>query len=93
MSEVESTRALPLAERANRVSLTIRRLGSSSCLALVRMLEAGEMPAQAIAAALGITQPACGQHLSHLRHARLVERSRRGRDVFYEPTDRGRVLA
>jgi len=64
-----------------------------SCLAspvrvrLIEQLMAGEACVHDLVDALGLPQPLVSQHLRVLRAARLVTRSRRGREMAYALAD------
>jgi DNA-binding transcriptional ArsR family regulator len=58
-------------------------LTDPSRLALLNALRDGEMRVTDLAASTGLSQPNVSKHLSCLRGCGLVERDRRGREVFY----------
>lgn len=52
-------------------------------LAILKLLEAGEMSVTVMADALAISQSSLSQHLSKLRAAKLVQTRRDAQTVFY----------
>ena len=60
-----------------------RILADPTRLAIVELLADGERPVHELVAAIGCTQARLSSHLACLRHCRLVETERRGREVFY----------
>jgi ArsR family transcriptional regulator, cadmium/lead-responsive transcriptional repressor len=60
-----------------------RVLGDPTRLAIIRLLEDGERPVRELVAAVGASQPRVSAHLACLRHCRLVETERRGREIVY----------
>lgn len=61
-----------------------RALADPTRRAIFEKLAGGAMNATALRQDMAITQPAMSQHLSVLRHARLVREERQGRFVNYE---------
>lgn len=72
-----TTVAVPTLARLFRV------LGDPTRLAIIRLLEDGERPVRELVAAVGTSQPRMSAHLACLRHCRLVDTERRGREIVY----------
>jgi DNA-binding transcriptional ArsR family regulator len=75
--------AKPDATTTATLARLFRVLGDPTRLAIVELLEEGEMPVRDLVAAVGSSQPRVSTHLACLRHCGLVETERRGREVLY----------
>ena len=60
--------------------------------AIFEKLADGRMNASALREGMAISQPAMSQHLSVLRHARLIREQRQGRFMNYEVDPHGLAL-
>jgi len=69
------------------VSEIFTALGSPLRAAIIHRLTQGEHTVIELVNSLGASQPLISQHLSRLKHARLVEGERHGRQVVYRITD------
>lgn len=69
------------------VSEIFNALGSPLRAAIIHRLTERDHTVVELVELLGASQPLISQHLSRLRHARLVEGERRGRQVVYRITD------
>src|SRR5579872_3121599 len=68
---------------AATLSHLFRVLADPTRLALVQLLEDGELPVRQLVEAVGASQPRVSTHLACLRHCGLVATERRGREVIY----------
>lgn len=64
--------------------ITFHALADPTRRAVLDLLRLGAQPAGRIAEAFPISRPAISKHLRHLRKAKLVVESRRGRHRFYQ---------
>ncbi|MDG2088194.1 MAG: metalloregulator ArsR/SmtB family transcription factor [Arenicellaceae bacterium] len=79
---------------AQELAETFRALGHECRIRIVEELahgHQGELDVHTLVEILGVPQPKVSQHLSVLRHAKLVKQRREGRSVHY--TLSNRVLA
>ena len=60
-----------------------RVLGNAKRIAIIRLLQKGEMPVDEIAKNSGISKSNVSQHLMHLRYARVVKTRKEGTNVYY----------
>jgi DNA-binding transcriptional ArsR family regulator len=72
---------------------TLELLGHPGRLAVLLALAESPMNVGSLASRAGTTYSAMSQTLALLRAGGLVEGSRRGKEVWYGPTGRGRSLA
>jgi DNA-binding transcriptional ArsR family regulator len=68
---------------AAHVAELFAAFGDTSRVRLLSVLARGERHVGALAAAAGLTDSAVSHHLRALRHLRLVETRKSGRQVFY----------
>jgi DNA-binding transcriptional ArsR family regulator len=61
-------------------------------LGLMLAMDYGRENVGELSAQFGMSQPAVSHHLALLRHARLVEPSRQGKQNFYALTEKGKIL-
>lgn len=95
MTEVASDLAI-LQDKAGEASRLLRLLANENRLILLcELAGSGEMAVGALAAAVGLSQPALSQHLARLREDGLVGTRRKAQTVFYRIADpkAARVLA
>ena len=76
-------RATALAADPAALARLFRVLGDPTRLRIVNLLADGERTVTEIVAAVGGLQPRVSTHLACLRHCRIVEAERRGREVTY----------
>jgi DNA-binding transcriptional ArsR family regulator len=57
------------------------------------MLSEGEMHVGALCDELAMSPPAVSHHLALLRHGGVIVAQRRGKNNFYDLTEKGEVLA
>jgi DNA-binding transcriptional ArsR family regulator len=69
-----------------------RALADPTRRAIFEKLASGGMNASGLREGMEISQPAVSQHLSVLRHARLIREQRQGRFVNYEVDPEGVAL-
>ena len=77
---------------ANELAETFRALGHECRIRIVEELahgDSGELDVHSLVEILEVPQPTVSQHLSVLRHAKLVKQRRDGRSVRYSLTNRG----
>ncbi len=58
-------------------------LGNAKRIAIIRLLQKGEMAVDDIAKNSGISKSNVSQHLMHLRYARVVKTRKEGTSVYY----------
>jgi len=77
---------------AKELAETFRALGHECRIRIVEELahgDHGELDVHTLVEILEVPQPTVSQHLSVLRHAKLVKQRREGRSVYYSLTNRG----
>jgi len=77
---------------ARELAETFRALGHECRIRIVEELahgDHGELDVHSLVEILEVPQPTVSQHLSVLRHAKLVKQRRAGRSVHYSLTNRG----
>ena len=77
---------------AKELAETFRAVGHEVRIRIVEELahgERGELDVHTLVEILDVPQPRVSQHLSVLRHARLVKQRRTGRSVHYSLRNRG----
>jgi DNA-binding transcriptional ArsR family regulator len=83
MTEVASDLAI-LQDKAGEASRLLRLLANENRLILLcELAGSGEMVVGALAAAVGLSQPALSQHLARLREDGLAGTRRKAQTVFY----------
>ena len=70
-----------------------RLLGHPGRVAMIMLLDAGEMSAGEIIRATGLSKVAVSHELALFRHAQVVTTRRQGRQIIYGLDERGHVLA
>jgi DNA-binding transcriptional ArsR family regulator len=71
----------------------LKQVGDATRLQVLLILEQGERNVGELCADLGhMSQPACSHHLALLRHGRLIDPRRNGKNNIYSLTDTGRAL-
>jgi DNA-binding transcriptional ArsR family regulator len=91
-AKTAAARPDPRAETRRRAGL-IKQAGDPTRLEiLARLHAAGELHVGAISAAVGHSQPAVSHHLALLRHGRLLDVRRQGKNNYYYLSDGGRAL-
>ncbi len=74
----------PLAEHAAaHLAELFGAFSDTSRVRILSVLVSGEMNVGGLAGAVGLTESAVSHHLRALRHLRLVEARKNGRQVFY----------
>lgn len=76
---------------ARELAETFRAVGHEVRIRIVEELahgEHGELDVHSLVEILEVPQPTVSQHLSVLRHAKLVKQRRSGRNVYYALTNR-----
>jgi ArsR family transcriptional regulator, zinc-responsive transcriptional repressor len=97
-SGMVGTKLTPTAAKARnlavrRAAMIIKQASDGTRLSIMMMLFDGERNVAAICKDLGQqSQPAVSHHLALLRHGRLVEPRRDGKNNIYSLTDEGRLL-
>jgi len=80
--------------RIHQIVTRLRLVTAPSRQKILLLLARGEQNVGDICEELGNpSQPAVSHQLSLLRHGRLIESQRRGRNVYYQLTDSGRSVA
>ena len=77
---------------AKELAETFRALGHECRIRIIEELahgDHGELDVHTLVEILEVPQPTVSQHLSVLRHAKLVKQRRTGRSVHYSLTNRG----
>ena len=77
---------------AKELAETFRALGHECRIRIVEELahgDHGELDVHSLVEILEVPQPTVSQHLSVLRHAKLVKQRRAGRSVYYSLTNPG----
>src|SRR4051812_20026531 len=80
-------------KRAQRAANLLKQVSDPTRLQVITMLSEGERHAGSLCGALSQSQPAVSHHLALLRHGRIVEPRRQGKNNFYRLTDTGEQLA
>ena len=81
-------------ERIRRIITLLKLVTAPSRQMILLLLDDGEKNVGEICSGLETTsQPAVSHQLSLLRHGRLIEAVRRGRNVYYELTEEGQSIA
>ena len=76
-----------MSSEAAAVDRTIRALADPTRREILRALRAGPLTAGEIGSHFPLTAASVSHHLGVLEQANLLQRSKRGRWVFYEVTD------
>jgi len=80
--------------KIHQVVTRLRLVTAPSRQKIILLLARGEQNVGKICEELGNpSQPAVSHQLSLLRHGRLIESQRRGRNVYYRLTDSGQAVA
>jgi len=80
--------------RVHQIVTRLRLVTAPSRQKILMLLAQGEQNVGEICQELGNpSQPAVSHQLSLLRHGRLIESERQGRNVIYRLTDSGRAVA
>jgi ArsR family transcriptional regulator len=83
-----TSKMAPLAAESRELVPVLNLLANRSrLLVLCRLAAGGEMPVTALARAVRLSPSAPSQHLSRLRHERLVIYRRQGQTLFYALAD------
>lgn len=88
--------AASAAQRATDIRQTaflVKQVSDPTRLQIILMLSEEERNVGDMSKQTGQSQPAISHHLSLLRHRRLIEPNRRGKNIFYRITDEGEMLA
>ncbi len=84
----------PGESRAYRsAAAVIKQAADPTRLQVLSLLLDIEMNVTDICKSVGLTQPAVSHHLALLRHGRMIEPRRQGKNNYYSLTDEGRRLA
>lgn len=75
-----------------RTADLLKQVSDSTRLQIITMLAEGEKHVGALCDALSQSQPAVSHHIALLRHGRLIEPRRQGKNNFYALSDEGRKL-
>jgi ArsR family transcriptional regulator, zinc-responsive transcriptional repressor len=78
---------------AQRAAGLFRMGGDATRVRILGLLTDGARNVTDISAAIGQSQPACSHHLALLRHGRIIEYKREGKNNMYALTTKGRLLA
>jgi DNA-binding transcriptional ArsR family regulator len=81
------------AVQAHRAAILMKQASDPTRITVLLILAEGEQHVGALCAQLNQSQPAISHHLALLRHSRLIEPRRQGKNNFYSLTDEGRSLA
>lgn len=76
-----------------RAAILLKSVSDPTRLQVVSMLTDGPLHVGAMCSALDSSQPAVSHHLALLRHGRIIEPTRSGKNNFYSLTDQGLALA
>src|SRR3954447_1792377 len=85
--------AVDRTRQAQRAAILLKQISDPARLLAVLMLAEGEKHVGAICEALNMSQPAVSHHLALLRHGRIIEPRRQGKNNFYALTEAGAELA
>src|SRR5207302_11211324 len=80
-------------KKAQRAAILLKQASDPTRLQLIQTLAEGERHVGALCTLLNQTQPAISHHLALLRHGRLIEARRQGKNNFYTLTSTGEQLA
>lgn len=80
-------------EAIREAALLTKQVGDPTRLEALLLLAEGPRNVGEICRELGVSQPACSHHLALLRHSRLIEPTRSGKNNIYSSTPAGRRLA
>ena len=86
-AEAEKLAAPESAARLRQAERLFGAIGESNRMKILLLLSKKEMCVCELESALGMPQPTVSHHLGVLEQANLLQRSKRGRWVFYEVTD------
>ena len=74
--------------KAGKVADTLKAMGNGRRLMLLcKLVEHGEMTASDLAKEVGLSQPACSQHLARMREEGLVSYRRESQMLWYAIAD------
>jgi DNA-binding transcriptional ArsR family regulator len=80
-------------KQAQRAATLLKQVSDPTRLRVVLMLSEGERHVGALCEVLSQSQPAVSHHLALLRHGRIIEPRRQGKNNFYALTETGENLA
>jgi DNA-binding transcriptional ArsR family regulator len=83
MMPVSTEASEPAETPLERAVIALRGMAYEHRLSILVLLQNGEQTPAALAAAIPAEQTALAHHLRFLRDARLIDRRRRGRQVYY----------
>lgn len=86
-AEAEKLAAPEFSARFRQAEKLLGAIGESNRMKILLLLSKREMCVCELEAALGMPQPTVSHHLGVLEQVGLLQRSKRGRWVFYEVTD------
>lgn len=82
-----------LIKKYKSAAITFKQMGDATRVAILDMLNDSEKYVGEICMQLSQSQPAVSHHLALLRHGRLIEPRREGKQNFYSLTDVGQKAA
>ena len=86
--ETETETASPLNDQAHtRLASIFRLLGEEGRLKMVLACLSGPKPVCCLASVAGLSQSLASHHLRHLREARILKATRKGKNVLYTLDD------
>ena len=86
-AEAEKMATPEFAARLRQAERLFGAVGEPNRMKILLLLSKGEMCVCELESALGLPQPTVSHHLGVLEQANLLQRSKKGRWVFYEVTD------
>jgi DNA-binding transcriptional ArsR family regulator len=78
---------------AQRAAVLMKNLGDATRIRVLCLLAVETRNVGQICAALDLSQPACSHHLALCRHGGIIEGWRSGKEMRYNLTEKGRLLA
>jgi DNA-binding transcriptional ArsR family regulator len=89
-SKSDAEKALKQVQRA---AVLLKQVSDPTRLQVILMLAEGERHVGGLCVELNMSQPAVSHHLALLRHGRIIEPRRQGKNSFYTLTETGENLA
>jgi len=80
-------------KQAQGAAILLKQVSDPTRLLIISLLSEGERHVGAMCQELGQTQPAVSHHLALLRHGKVVEVRRQGKNNIYALAEKGEVLA
>jgi ArsR family transcriptional regulator, zinc-responsive transcriptional repressor len=80
-------------KQIRRAAVLLKQVSDPTRLQILLMLSEGERHVGGLCSELNQSQPAVSHHLALLRHGRIIEPRRQGKNNFYSLTDTGTDLA